>query len=138
MRISLLIIFLVSFSFIAPGQNLIGYHAKGIKAYINKNNPELTQERNFKNDHYKYLKFTDGDLNHKTFIFFLSDKNRCIGVRMIYDLSMKKRIISELDSLYVRKAENHWSDAGRKKKASVELTTEDWFLTVSIKPLKIY
>lgn len=131
-----MIIISILFSFSSEGQNLIGYNTKEIKSYINTNNPDLIEERNFKNDHYKYLKFTDGNLNHKTFIYFLSDNTKCVSIRNIYDLSMKKRVIKELDSLYVRESENLWSDTRKKKKASVELTTENWFLVISIKPVK--
>ncbi|MCD4768693.1 MAG: hypothetical protein K8R35_00810 [Bacteroidales bacterium] len=49
---------------------------------------------------------------------------------------MKKRVVRELDSLYVREADNLWTDTDRKNETSVKLTTEDWFLTVSINPVK--
>ena len=136
MRISALLLFFFLLSISSAGQNLIGYSTKEVKEYLSKQSPELIEERNFTNDHYRYLKFTDGNLNLKTLIIFFSDKNRCTGVKIIYDLSLKNKVVKELDSLYVRKEENIWLDRDRKKTSLVELTREDWFITVSIKPVK--
>jgi len=101
---------------------------------MNKNNTKLVLETNFKNDHYKYLKYTDGQLDTRTVLFFLSEKDKCTSVKMIYDLSMKKEILKDLNSLYTRINENEWRDKSRRRKATIILIEEDWFLTVSIKP----
>ncbi|MEZ5010276.1 MAG: hypothetical protein R2744_00870 [Bacteroidales bacterium] len=104
--------------------------------YIKKNHPEMVLENDFKNDHYKYLKFTDGDSESCTMIYFMSEEDRCTGIRIIYDPAMKKEVISELNSKYRYVGENLWYDGKSKFKASVEMTVEDWFVTVTYSPVK--
>ena len=134
MKYIVLIFIFIICSLCIKGQNLIGYDSDQIIKYMNKNHTNLVLETNFKNDHYKYLKFTDGQLDSTTILFFLSEKDKCTSVKMIYDLSMKKEILKDLNSLYTRINENEWRDKSRRRKATIILTEEDWFLTVSIKP----
>ena len=117
-------------------QNLLGYDSDGIMKYIKKNHPDLVMESNFRNDHYKYLKFTDGHRESETMLFFMSPKGRCTSIKVIYDLSRRDEVLKELDELYARKDENMWEDQKHGKKALIVLQDEDWFVTVSIKPDK--
>lgn len=117
------------------GQNLLNTKPEEILKYVEKNYPEMTLEKDFKNDKYKYLKFTDGD-ETVTMLFFLSEENRCTSIRFIYDPDMKKAIIEELNKKYRYVGENLWYDGKSKNKASIEMKTEDWFITVSISPVK--
>ena len=136
MRLSGLILILILHTAIGMGQNLLGYDSDYIKNYIKKNHPELVMESNFKNDHYNYLKFTDGNSGSETILFFLSDKERCTSVKAIYDLSRKDELITNLDESYRRVDENRWTDRNNGINAVITLQDEEWFVTVSIKPDK--
>jgi hypothetical protein len=129
------IIFLLLASINLPGQNLLNSKSEEILKYVDKNYPEMVLEKDFKNEHYTYLKFTD-DNETVTMLFFLSDESRCTSIRFIYDPDMKKTIIADLNNKYRYVGENLWYDGKSKNRASIELKTEDWFITVSITPIK--
>lgn len=131
-----LICFLLIAGIDIQGQNLINSGEDEILKYVRKNYPEMVLEKDFKNDHYKYLKFVDGERESCTMLFFMSDENICTSVRLIYDPDLKKEVIAGLNSKYRYVGENLWYDGSAKQKASIELKIEDWFLTVSITPVK--
>ena len=133
--ILLLITFFISGNLLS-GQNLLNSNEADINRYVKKNHPELVLDKDFKNDHYKYLKFIDGNQESWTMLFFMSENNRCTAIRMIYEPDMKKKVIEELNSKYRYVGENLWFDGKSRNKASVELKIEDWFLTVTITPAK--
>ncbi|HUS86267.1 MAG TPA: hypothetical protein VMW76_03420 [Bacteroidales bacterium] len=133
MRLSGLALLLILGTPNGMGQNLLGYDSDGIMKYIRKNHPDLVMESNFKNDHYKYLKFTDGPGESETILFFMSPKDRCTSIKAIYDLSRKNEVLKELDELYARKGENRWKDRKRGNNAVIMLQDEQWYVTVSIR-----
>ena len=136
MRLSGFVVLFILATCSGAGQNLLGYDTNDILKYMQKNHPNLVMESNFRNDHYKYLKFTDGDRESTTVMFFMSDRDRCTSIRAIYDFSLKDEVISNLDRQYTRTGEYQWSDMKRRNSAKIEFSAEEWFITVSIKPEK--
>jgi len=121
---------------VLSGQNLLHSNEADIIRYVKENHPEMVLDKDFKNDHYKYLKFIDGEQESWTMLFFLSDDNRCTAIRMIYGPEMKKKVVEELNSKFRYVGENLWFDGESRYKASIEMKIEDWFLTVTITPAK--
>ena len=117
---------------LAGGQNLVGYDATGIRNYMAQNSSDL---RNVKvtNDLFRYLKYTDSSDN-QTILFFLSADSVCRNIRMIYDPSLKKNKIIELNSSYKRIDESKWLDNRDGKEFLVEMSDEQWSLVVTIGP----
>lgn len=118
------------------GQNLLNETQEDILKYVRKNYPEMVLEKDFTNDHYKYLKFTDGDGESRTMLFFMSEEGRCTGIRFIYDPALKKEVVAELNKKYRYVGDDLWYDGKSRNKASIELKTEDWFVTVSFTRIK--
>ncbi|HSL85615.1 MAG TPA: hypothetical protein VK861_01625 [Bacteroidales bacterium] len=117
---------------LADGQNLVGYNAAGIRNYMAGNSSDL---RNVKvtNDLFRYLKYTDYSDN-QTILFFLSADSVCRNIRMIYDPSLRKNKIMELNSSYKRIDESKWLDNRDGKEFLVEMFDEQWSLVVTIGP----
>ena len=116
-------------------QNLLGYSADKIVKHIEKNNPELAQVTGLKNEKYTYLKYEDSD-GDRTVMFFMSEDDRCTSVKSMYVHSLRDEVTSDLDKKYKKKTENIWTDTKKGKEAEIILEVQDWFFTVSIKPVK--
>jgi len=134
--ILILMTFILFSGNVLSGQNLLHSNETDIIKYVKKNHPEMVLDKDFKNDHYKYLKFIDGNQESWTMLFFMSEDNRCTAIRMIYEPEMKKKVIDELNSKFRYVGENLWFDGKSRYKASIEMKIEDWFLTVTITPAK--
>lgn len=131
-----LLTFFISAAPLVRGQNLLNSGEADILKYVKKNHPEMVLDKNFKNDHYRYLKFIDGNQESWTMLFFMSEDNRCTAVRMIYAPEMKKQVIENLNNSFRYVGDNLWIDSKSKHEASIEMKIEDWFLTVTLTPVK--
>lgn len=108
-----------------------------IEIFVKENYPGMVQEKDFRNEHFRYLKFTDSSNNSRTILFFLSDRNKCNAIRYVYEAGAKNEIVADLNKKYRYTGDNCWYDLESQQKASVELIDEKWFLTVTLKPADI-
>jgi hypothetical protein len=114
---------------------VLGYSEDEVKSYFNSKYPDLILETNARNDIYTYLKFSDINTNLITALVFMDKEGYCSSVRFIYDLSMERDIIEELNSKFEKTdEENRGIDSGSGKiKAHIFYKKEDWFITVNYK-----
>jgi len=136
MRIIYMNIILLLLSASLSGQNMIGYKPDKIEKLIRKDYSYLVKESNSRNEHYRYLKYTDGAAGMTTVYFFLSEDNRCNRIKSMHIHSIKDKVIKELDSLYSKKGENTWSDRNKGMDVLIKLVNEEWYFTVTIEPEK--
>ena len=94
----------------------------------------MVQDVSFKNEHYRYLKFTDSKNDSRTILFFLSDRDRCTAIRFIYEKGAEDEVVADLNSKYIPSGNNKWYFQENRKRALIELGDEEWFITVTIKP----
>jgi len=114
-------------------QNVIGLSTKDVKSSFKSNYPELVLDSNVNNDHYRYLKYTDLHSNLITVLVFLNEFDRCKAVRSIYDLSLEKQVLDELNTKYERQDSTNWIDSRQGKRVRISFTKEKWFITVNYK-----
>lgn len=133
MRLSTLTILFLITSGISYGQNVLGLSTVEAKSYFKSNYPDLVLESNFRNDHYRYLKYSDFNGNMTTALVFLDNIGRCTSVRFIYDLSLENVVIDELNRKFQKLGENNWVDESKDIKALIYFEKEDWFITVNYK-----
>lgn len=132
MRILLIIsIFLFGSEFITA-QNLLGYSSDKVKEYFSENEPSMVLDKNFKNDKYNYLKYTDIQDDMKTVLVFMSDKNRCSSLKAMYDMSLEEEVLVALNKNHTKAGHMLWIDNG-KKKAEITFSKDEWFITVLYK-----
>ncbi|MDT8401719.1 MAG: hypothetical protein RQ743_08495 [Bacteroidales bacterium] len=136
MKTTLLYIALVLLSVNLTGQNLLGYKAGRIEKYISRNHTDLVREENSRNDHYKYLKYTDGTAGTSTVYFFLSEQNKCNRIKSMHVHGLRDEVQKELDRMYVKTGENTWTDRKKGRDATIKLVNEEWFFSVTIEPVK--
>lgn len=132
---SLFVIITLCIASSVQSQNVLGFSEDEVKSYFNSNYPDLVLQTNTKNNTYRYLKYSDFNTNLITALIFIDKEGLCSSVRFIYDLSMEKDIIEELNNKFKKtEEENRWidSDSG-KKKAHIFYKKEDWFITVNYK-----
>ena len=133
MRVSTVVIFFLISSGITFGQNVLGLSTVEAKYYFKSNYPNLVLESNFRNDHYRYLKYSDFSGNLTTALVFLDKKGKCTSIRFIYDLSLEHEVIDELNRKFKKIGENNWLDESKYVKAVVYFKKEEWFITVNYK-----
>ena len=129
----LLIAIMVTAPLPSLGQNMLLTSPEKIEKYVKEIYPGMVQEKNFRNEHYRYLKFTDSSNKSRTILFFLTDRDKCNAIRYIYESGAKDEIVADLNKEYRYTGDNRWYDLDSWQKASVELVDEKWFITVTIK-----
>jgi hypothetical protein len=115
----ILLLFITVISISAECQNLVGLKSTEIKEYMKKNKRELSPE-NVINSKYSYLKYTNIG-NTQTILFFLNNDSVCRSMRMIYDLTLKKETINELNTHYFKSGEDKWIDNKNGKEFTVTI-----------------
>lgn len=118
----------------ASGQIMLSESPESIRKYMKENYPGMVQDVSFRNEHYRYLKFTDSKNDSRTILFFLSDQDRCTAIRFVYEKGSKDDIVDDLNSKYIFSGNNRWYFQENRKRALIELKDEEWFITVTIKP----
>ena len=136
MRKLLLILLLSIIPLLSRGQNVIGMNEKSVKEFFGSNHPELSLDSGLKNEKYRYLKYTDGEVSLTTALVFFNNKGLCSSVRVIYDLSLEKRVKENLGRVYGEFGKGCWVDTSGEREVSVEFKKEEWYITVSYKELK--
>ncbi len=136
MRKLFLILALVGWAGLVSGQNLLGYSPKDVSEYFRVNDPAMVLAKNFKNDKYKYLKFTDEQNDLRTILVFMTEKDKCKSVKAMYDLSLEKEVLDHLNKNYTKSETNIWIDNSRRRKARINYSKDEWFLTILYTPKK--
>ncbi len=134
MKIIPLAIIMILLSLNLTGQNLLGFTPQEIAEYLKEHHRNLVKDNNSRNEHYDYLKYTDGTSGTTTVYFFLSEDNSCNRVKRIHVHSLRDEVNSEMDSLYVKKGDNTWVDENKENRALIKIIDEEWFFTVNIEP----
>jgi hypothetical protein len=137
MRIKAILLMLslfAAFVTTTSGQAMLLESPESILKFVKENYPGMVQDVSFRNEHYRYLKFTDNKNDRRTILFFLSDSDKCTAIRFIYEKGAEDEVIADLNSKYIPSGNNRWYFQENRKRALVELADEEWFITVTIKP----
>lgn len=137
MSIKAVLLMLFAFAALVPptsGQAMLSESPESIRKFVKDNYPGMVQDVSFKNEHYRYLKFTDSKNNSRTILFFLSDRDKCTAIRFIYEKGAEDEVVADLNSKYTPSGDNKWYFQENRKRALIELGDEEWFITVTIKP----
>jgi hypothetical protein len=129
-----LLSFLAFFGNNVSGQNLIGYNYKEIRNYMKENRSDMSMNR-VVNNVYRYLKFSDY-AETQTILFFLTPDSICSGVRVIFESTMVKEKVKELNSQFKKINDYAWIDNHSGKNYLVKLTEDKWSCTISYEPEK--
>lgn len=125
---------LAALTSIASGQIMLSESPESIRKYVKENYPGMVQDVGFRNDHYRYLKFTDSKNDSRTILFFLSDRDKCTAIRFVYEKGAEDDVVEDLNSKYRYSGDNRWYYEENRKRALIELSDEEWFITVTMKP----
>ena len=125
-------LFILSCSFRAEGQNFIGVHKSEIAGMLKTVNPQFKLDRNAINHTYKYLKFVD-KISEQTILFFLSDKDECTYVRWMADYANINDLTGMLNQNYRKNGINSWSYSDKGGDYAVTLVEEEWYFTISFR-----
>ncbi|MCA1755877.1 MAG: hypothetical protein LC649_00230 [Bacteroidales bacterium] len=137
MSIKAVLMMLFAFAALVPttsGQAMLSEPPESILRYVKANYPGMVQDVGFRNEHYRYLKFTDSKNDSRTILFFLSDRDKCTAIRFIYEKGAKDDVVADLNSKYKYSGDSRWYFEENRKRATIELSDEEWFITVTIKP----
>jgi hypothetical protein len=129
----LILILIMTYAFI-NGQNLIGYHGKEIRKYMDENYQDMNLEQ-IANSSFNYLKYSDNQ-ETITWIFFLNNDTICKSERMICDKTIKKDKVKEFNSKYKANGENKWIDSRDGRDYLIEISDEKWSFVVNFEPNK--
>lgn len=127
------VLFLVS-TFLARGQNLIGYKYDEIRKYMRENNKDMSLNR-VNNSNFNYLKYSNNS-DSQTILFFLGSDSVCRNIRIVFEQGLKAQKVKEMDSVYRREGTNKWSDSKHGRLYNIELKDEDWSSVITIVPVK--
>jgi hypothetical protein len=125
-----LILFILTCSFIAKGQNFIGMQKSEIGVALKKFNPQFKLDKDAVNHTYNYLKYVD-KVSEQTILFFLSDQDVCTHVRWMSDYANLGDLTAMLNQNYRKKGPHSWSYSDKGKDYTVTLVEEEWYFTVS-------
>ena len=128
----LIFIALLFFGEACYAQNFIGMHKDKIMQTMKETQKRLKLNTSTVNKHYNYLKYED-HISEITVFYFLSDEDKCIQVRKIYDYSNINDVVAELNELYKKDGYNKWYYKDKGRRYNVILKEDDWFFTVTVK-----
>jgi hypothetical protein len=115
--------------------NYIGMSKQDIIKVMGKSNPGFDLDEGAVNKTYKYIKFVD-KYNEETWLFFLTDDDKCSRTKLISDFSNQKIRTEELNKKYKKEGENKWEFTEKGISYIVELSKEEWFFTIVTKEKK--
>jgi hypothetical protein len=115
--------------------NFIGMSKQDIIKVMGKSNPGFDLDEGAVNKTYKYIKFVD-KYNEETWLFFLTDDDKCSRTKLISDFSNQKIRVEELNKKYKKAGENKWEFTENGISYIVELNKEEWFFTIVTKEKK--
>jgi hypothetical protein len=115
-------------------QNLIGYNSTEIKNYMNNNRKDMNIEK-VVNKSFRYLKYSDKN-DTQTILFFLNPDSVCNNIRMICNNSIRSSKVKEMDSVFIKRGENTWTDKRSGKSYLVKLVDDEWSFTITIQTEK--
>jgi hypothetical protein len=134
MRFASVFIFLIVYSSIISGQNLIGYKDADIRKYMKENRKDMSFNK-VTNTRFIYLKYSDR-FDSQTLLFFLDTDSVCRSIRIICDESIKAERIKEFNASYKPGGENRWIDSRNGKDYIIRVTDEKWSTIITMEPGK--
>jgi len=129
-KIPVIVILLTLVCSTAVAQELIGLPEKHVMEIMSADKPGLEIDNMFKNNTFRYLKYSSRDEN-ETWVIFIDEKGKCKGVRITCDNSCYDRKVKELNDLYKTAETNRWSYRSGGDEITVSLNREAWFFTVT-------
>lgn len=122
---------ILSFALVFNGaQNLIGMRENDIRKYMAGEMPSMSIDGKVKNDVFRYLKYLSRDEN-ETWVIFLDDKGKCIGVRVTCDNSILDYKVRELNEHFRIKDKGLWSYWSGGDEIGIRLQQYPWFFTIT-------
>ena len=130
----LLILILISFfwmtAFQVEGQGFVGMHADSVKLLMKVEHEDFSLNTTSTNKYYSYLKYEDR-IGTQTFLIFLDDENICKYYKEIYDYSLQKQVIKDLNNRFVNIGDTLWTDKVEKGIVMKKRTQNEWFFSIT-------
>ncbi len=115
-------------------QDFIGMQAEEIKRQMRAGHKDFALDETTKNKVYKYLKYVD-EMETRTILFFLSEGDTCTYYKIIYDNDLYNSVVQQLDTTCDRVSDTLWEQTVNGKKYGKVLKRQDWFFSVTTRPL---
>lgn len=134
----LLIILISFFCLTTPqviGQEFVGMHADSVKLLMRATHKDFSLNTSSTNKYYRYLKYEDR-IGTQTFLIFLDEENICTFYKEIYDYSLHKKVIKDLNNRFVNIGDTLWTDEVDMGILSKKLKKTDWFFTIITRVVK--
>ena len=112
------------------GQEFIGTHADSVKLVMRTTHKDLSLNTSSINKYYHYLKYEDR-IGAQTFLIFLDEEDICSFYKEIYDYSLQKKVIKDLNKHFVNIGDTLWTHELENGILSKKLTKKEWFFSVT-------
>ena len=130
MKRTLVISLLLISSCFAGAQDFIGMNERGVRRIMSEENPGMTIDEKFRNDTFRYLKYSSGN-EKETWLIFFDENGKCSGVRITCDNSFLAGKRKELNTLYKPAEQDSWTHRSGSDEISIRLKDETWFFTIT-------
>ena len=122
-------------TFQVTGQEFVGMHADSVKLLMKATHKDFSLNSSSNNKYYHYLKYEDR-IGTQTFLIFLNDENICTFYKQIYDYSLQKKVVKDLNNRFVNIGDTLWTHELENGILSKKLTKKEWFFSVTTRVVK--
>ncbi len=134
-----LLIILISFFCLTTsqviGQEFVGMHADSVKQLMRASHKDFSLNTSSINKYYHYLKYEDR-IGTQTFLFFLDEENICKFYKQIFDYSLQKKVIKDLNRRFVNSGDTLWTHEADMRIVSKKLKKTEWFFSITTRVVK--
>jgi len=112
------------------GQEFVGMHADSVMSLMRAKHKDFYLNTSSTNKYYHYLKY-ENRIGTQTFLIFLDEKNKCTFYKEIYDYSLQKEVIENLNRSFVNIGDTLWTGEIDMRVVSKKLKKTEWFFSIT-------
>lgn len=111
-------------------QNFIGLKEDRIRNVMASEKPDMTMDTGVRNDTFRYLKYQSVN-DDETWLIFLDEKGRCIGVRITCDNRIMDSKVREMNGKYRQKGADRWEHGSGNDEVTISLRRDSSFFSLT-------
>ncbi len=105
-------------------------HADNIKLLMRATHKDFSLNTSTTNKYYHYLKY-ENRIGTQTVLIFLDEENKCTFYKEIYDYSLQKEVIEDLNNHFVNIGDTLWTDEANMGIVNKKLKKKEWFFSIT-------
>ena len=121
-------------TFLSSGQNFIGLHADEVMVIMKRDFRDFNLNTTTVNKYFNYLKY-ENEEGTQTMLIFLDDRDHCKYVKRICDYVLLPEMTVQLNAHAKRENDTLWVFEYDQQVFSQVLTKEDWYFTITTRPV---